>query len=143
MSQYPRPAYHFTVQWGGTRIGVAEITGLSADIAVVEHRDGADPDATPRKIPGMHKFSNITLKRGIVAGDNEFFQWFNTVRMNAAERRDIVINLLNETHEPIVTWKIHNAFPCKYSGPELKASSNEVAIESLELAHEGLSVESA
>jgi phage tail-like protein len=143
MSQYPRPAYHFTVQWGGTRIGVAEVSGLSADIAVIEHRDGADPEATARKMPGLHKFANITLKRGIVAGDNQFFEWFNTVRMNAAERRDVVINLLNENHQPIVSWKVRNAFPCKYSGPELRASANEVAIESIELAHEGLSVESA
>jgi len=141
MSQYPRPAYHFTVQWGGTRIGVAEVSGLSADIAVIEHREGSDPEATVRKIPGLHKFPNITLKRGIVAGDNEFFGWFNTVRMNVAERRDLVINLLNEDHQPIVAWKVRNAFPCKYSGPDLKAGGNEVAIETLELAHEGLSVE--
>ncbi len=114
---------------------------FSAEIAVIELREGSDPEATARKMPGLHKFNNITLKRGIVSGDNEFFQWFNTVRMNAAERRDVVINLLNENHEPIVAWKIRNAFPCKYSGPDLKADGNDVAIETLELAHEGLSVE--
>jgi phage tail-like protein len=60
--------------------------------------------------------------------------------MSAVERRDVVINLLNENHEPIVSWRARNAFPCKYSGPQLKADANEVAIESLELAHEGLSL---
>ena len=64
MSQYPRPAYHFTVQWGGSRMSVAEVSGLSADIAVIEHREGGDPEATVRKIPGLHKFANVTLKRG-------------------------------------------------------------------------------
>lgn len=140
MSQYPRPNYHFTVQWGGTRLGVMEVSGLEAEIVVIEHREGGDPEATPRKMPGLRKFGNIVLKRGLVAGDNEFFEWFNSTQMSTAQRRDIVINLLNENHEPIVSWRARNAFPCKYSGPQLKADANEVAIETLELAHEGLSV---
>ncbi len=141
MSQYPSPAYHFSVQWGGTRIGVSEVSGLTIERAVIEHQEGSDPTQTARKMPGMAKFSNIVLKRGIMSGDNEFFQWFNTAELNTVERRDMVISLLDEQHQPRVSWRVRNAFPCKYSGPDLKANSSEVAFETLELAHEGLSVE--
>ena len=67
----------------------------------------------------------------------------NTIQLNTAERRDISIRLLDETHSPVMIWKVRNAFPVKYNGPFLQAQSNEVAIESLELAHEGISVETA
>jgi phage tail-like protein len=142
MSQYPRPGYHFTVECGGARISVSEVTGLDIELAVIEHRDGSDPTGTARKLPGVRKFANVVLKRGLVVDSNEFFEWFNAVQMNNPERRDLVINLLDEQHQPVVSWRIRNAFPCKYSGPHLKADGNEVAIETLELAHEGLAIES-
>jgi len=89
----------------------------------------------------MAKFSNITFKRGIVAGDNEFFEWLNTIKLNQVERRDITISLLNEEHEPAMVWKVSNAFPVKIEAPSLKATGNEVAIETLEIAHEGITIE--
>ncbi|MGB8466539.1 MAG: phage tail protein, partial [Terrimicrobiaceae bacterium] len=93
------------------------------------------------KMPGLRKFSNITMKRGIVKSDNEFFKWLATVKLNTVERRDLVISLLNEEHSPVMVWKVHNAFPVKVEGPGLKASGNEVAIESIEIAHEGLELQ--
>lgn len=140
MSQYSHPAYHFTVQWGGNRIGVTEVTGLDIELAVIEHRDGSDPTGTARKMPGMRKFSNLVLKRGLITGDNQFFEWFNTVQMHRPERRDVVIHLLDERHQPVLSWRVRDAFPCKYSGPHLRADANEVAFETLELAHEGLDI---
>ena len=92
-------------------------------------------------MPGLRKFNNITLKRGIVKGDNEFFIWLSTVKLNTVERRDLIISLLNEDHLPVMVWKVHNAFPVKVEGPQLKASGNEVAIESIEIAHEGLELQ--
>jgi phage tail-like protein len=92
-------------------------------------------------MPGLRKFSNVTLKRGIVKSDNDFFKWLATIKLNTVERRDLTISLLNESHEPVMVWKIHNAFPVKVEGPQLKASGNEVAIESIELAHEGLELQ--
>jgi phage tail-like protein len=92
-------------------------------------------------MPGLRKFSNITLKRGIVKADNDFFKWLSTVKLNTVERRDLVISLLNEEHQPVMVWKVHNAFPVKVEGPGLKASGNEVAIESIEIAHEGLEIQ--
>ena len=71
------------------------------------------------------------LKRGIVAKDNDFFAWINTIKLSKVERRDIVVQLLNENHEPVVVWKIRNAFPVRYSGPVLLANASEVAMEEL------------
>lgn len=139
--QYPLPVFHFTVQWGGTRIGFSEVSGLTQENQAIEYRDGSFPEYSSIKMPGLRKFSNVTLKRGIVAADNEFFTWLSTIRLNKAERRDVVIALLNEEHSPVMVWKIHNAFPVKVEGPQLKASGNEVAIESIELAHEGLELQ--
>ena len=140
-AQYPLPVFHFTVQWGGTRVGFSEVTGLTQENQAIEYRDGSFPEYSSIKMPGIRKFSNVTLKRGVVQGDNELFAWLSTVKLNTVERRDLVISLLNEEHAPVMVWKVQNAFPVKVEGPQLKASGNEVAIESIELAHEGLEVQ--
>lgn len=139
--QYPLPVFHFTVQWGGSRIGFSEVSGLTQENQAIEYRDGSFPEYSSIKMPGLRKFSNVTLKRGIVKADNDFFKWLSTIKLNQVERRDVTIALLNETHEPVMVWKIHNAFPVKVEGPGLKASGNEVAIESIEIAHEGLELQ--
>ncbi len=139
--QYPIPVFHFTVQWGGNRIGFSEVSGLTQENQAIEYRDGSFPEYSSIKMPGLRKFSNITMKRGIVKADNDFFKWLSTIKLNQVERRDVVISLLNEEHTPVMTWKIHNAFPVKVEGPGLKASGNEVAIESIEIAHEGLELQ--
>jgi phage tail-like protein len=81
------------------------------------------------------------MTRGVFKADNEFAKWISTVKLNTVERRDLTISLLNEEHAPVMVWKVHNAFPVKCEGPQLKASGNEVAIESIELAHEGLEIQ--
>lgn len=134
--------YHFSVNWGGTRIGFVEVSGLDIEIEAVLFREGSSPEDSARKIPGLRKYSNITLKRGIVKGDNEFFEWINTKSSGNIERRDVTISLLSETHEPIVVWRVRNAFPVKYYGPVLNSYSGDVALEALELTHEGLSIQS-
>lgn len=141
MSENPLPSFHFTVNWGGSRIGFSEVSGLDIEVQPINYREGADKEYEVRKMPGLKKYSNIVLKRGIVAGDNEFFNWLNSINLNKVERRDITISLLNEEHEPVMTWKAVNAFPVKIEGPGLKATGNEVAIETMELAHEGLTIQ--
>ncbi|MBO9591345.1 MAG: phage tail protein [Niabella sp.] len=138
----PQPVsrYHFTADWGGSRMGFAEISGLNIEIEPVLFREGASPEDQMRKLPGLRSYSNIVLKRSILKGDNDFFDWINTKQMNQIQRRDIVISLLNENHEPLVVWRVKNAFPVKYTGPVLAAGANSVAMESLELTHEGLTV---
>ncbi|HMQ68026.1 MAG TPA: phage tail protein [Ignavibacteria bacterium] len=138
---YPLPKFHFQVDWSGNKIGFTEVTGLDITTEVIEYRDGASPEYSKIKMPGQRKFSNITLKRGSFQGDNQFYEWFNTVSLNTIERRDITITLLNESHEPVIVWKVKNAWPTKITPTDLKADGNEVAIESLELAHEGLTIQ--
>lgn len=141
MAEYPLPKFHFQVEWGGSQIGFTEVSGLDIETEVIEYRQGASPEYSKIKMPGMRKFSNITMKRGTFQGDNEFHDWFNTVSLNTIERRDLTLSLLNENHEPVVIWKIKNAFPIKVQSTDLKADGNEVAIETLELAHEGLVIQ--
>lgn len=82
-------------------------------------------------MPGLRKFNNITMKRGIVKKDNDFAKWLATVKMNTVERRDLIISLLDESLAPVMVWKVHNAFPVKLEGAALKATGNEVAIDSI------------
>ncbi len=141
MAQYPLPKFHFQVEWGGSKIGFSEVTGLGVETEVIEYRTGDMKDYTRVKMPGMQKYGNITLKRGVFQSDNEFFQWWNTVKLNQIERRDIIISLLDAEHEPRVIWKVRNAWPVKIQSTDLKADGNEVAIETLEIAHEGLTIQ--
>lgn len=141
MANYPLPKFHFRVEWGGSRIGFTEVTGLNLETEVIEYRDGSSPEYNKIKMPGMRKFGNITMKRGTFASDNEYYEWFNTVNLNQIERRDVTISLLNENHEPVVVWKVKNAFPIKIQSPDLKSDANEAAIESIEIAHEGLTIQ--
>ena len=138
---YPLPVFHFTVEWGASRVGFSEVSGLTQENQAIEYREGSSPEFSSVKMPGLRKFSNIILKRGVVKGDNDFFRWLSTIKLNTVERRDLVISLLNEEHNPVMVWKAHNAFPVKVEGPQLKATGNEVAIESIELAHEGLELQ--
>ncbi|WP_346857586.1 phage tail protein [uncultured Draconibacterium sp.] len=140
-TEYPIVKFHFQVEWGGTKIGFTEVSGLDVETEVVEYRHGASPEYFKTKMPGMQKYSNIILKRGTFASDNEYFAWWNTVKLNTIERRDITISLLNEEHSPVVVWKVKNAWPTKIQSTDLKADGNEVAIETMELVHEGLSIQ--
>lgn len=141
MANYPLPKFHFRVEWGGSRIGFTEVTGLNLETEVIEYRDGSSPEYNKIKMPGLRKYGNITMKRGTFASDNEYYAWFNTVNLNQIERRDVTISLLNESHEPVVVWKVKNAFPVKIQSPDLKSDANEAAIESIEIAHEGLTIQ--
>lgn len=141
MNDYPLVKFHFQVEWGGTKIGFTEVSGLDVETEMIEYRHGASPEFSKTKMPGMQKYSNITLKRGSFQSDNEFYEWWNTVKLNTIERRDLTISLLNEEHEPLIVWKVKNAWPLKVQSTDLKADGNEVAIETLELAHEGLTLE--
>ena len=140
-TNYPLVKFHFQVEWGGTKIGFTEVSGLDIETEVVEYRHGASPEYSKIKMPGMQKYSNLTLKRGTFATDNEYYTWWNSVKLNTIERRDITISLLNEEHEPVITWKVKNAWPTKVQSTDLKADGNEVAIESMEIVHEGLTIQ--
>ena len=141
MANYPMPKFHFSVEWApGTKMGFTEVTGLTMESDVIEYREGSSPEFHKIKQPGLQKLSNITLKRGTFQGDIGFHDWMETISMNTVKRRDVTIKLLNEKHEPVITWQIINAWPVKVQSSDLKADGNEVAIETMEIAHEGIKI---
>lgn len=133
--------YHFSVDWGGNRIDFLEINGLNAEIEAIHVRKGNSPEEMEVKIPGLLKYSEVSLKRTIEKGDNQLFEWMQTKKFEGIERRDIVIKLLNQNHEPIIIWKLRNCFPTKYIGPTLISNNSELAMETLVIVHEGMSIE--
>jgi len=139
--KYPMPSFHFQVEVAGEEIPFSEVSGLDIEVQVIEYRDGSSREYSSHKMTGIPKYSNITLKRGILPHDSFFFTWINNTALNKPDRRDLTISLLNEEHSPVRIWKVKRAFPVKLLGPVLKATDNEVAIETIELAHEGLVIE--
>lgn len=137
INNYPLTKFHFRVEWGGSNISFQEVTGLEMTREKAEYRGGTDTSFVKQQIPGMKTFGALTLKRGTFTGDNDFFNWWNGT---PPERRDLIIKLLNAEHKEVVTWVVLRAFPTKVTSTDLNATNNEVAIESIELAHEGISI---
>ena len=141
MATYPIPVFHYKVSWNNQDMGFSDVSGLTQETQSIEYRDGLMPGTTaPLKRPGLKKVNNITLKRGIVEKNNDLFIWFNNNGAPNVERRDVTISLLNDEGNPVMVWTISQAWPSKVEGPGLKATGNEIAIESIELVHEGISV---
>ena len=133
----PFASFNFKLEIAGITVGgFSECTGLNIESTAVDYREGQEP-ITPRKLPGLNKFGNITLKRGITV-DKTIFQWRKQVTDGDIERKNLSIVLQNEKHDEVVRWNVINAWPSKYMAPDLKASANEVAVESIEITHEGL-----
>ncbi|HOX26212.1 MAG TPA: phage tail protein [Candidatus Krumholzibacteria bacterium] len=123
----------------GLRAAFSEVAGLEVRIEVVEYRNGNE-DITVRKLPGLKKFTNLTLKRGVI-GDLAFWQWIRSAMDGQVRRVDGTIELLNESREPVLRWRFRRGWPCRYAGPSLSAKTGEVAIETIEICHEGLELE--
>jgi phage tail-like protein len=140
-TDFPLPKFHFSVEWGGTKIAFTEVSGLNKEMDIIEHRVGSSPEFFKKKMPGLQKLSNISLKRGVFAGDNEFYQWYNTVAMNTVEKRNITISLLNENHAPVVVWKVKDCFIVSLKCSDMKADANEAAIDTVEIANHGFTME--
>ncbi len=137
--EYPIPRFHFQVDWGGAKISFTEVTGLVMEREKIEYRHSDSKDFNKISMPGMVKNSNITLKRGKFEGDFDYNIWLDAIaneRVNG--RRDIIIRLLNEKHVPVAAWSAVRCFPVKVTAPDLKSDANEIAVESIEIAHEGL-----
>jgi phage tail-like protein len=141
---YPLPKFHFQVEWGEDRFGFTEVSGLDFETEVIEYREGSAITYNKTKQPGLTKYSNISLKRGTFLGDFKYFElWQKTMMFQEGKetfRRDITIKLLDEEHKPIITWALSKAWPSKIQSTNLKADANEVAIESMDLVHEGLRI---
>lgn len=116
-----------------------EVSGLEASIEVVDHQDGSTRTNSEQKLPGLRKFGNITLKRGVTT-DLSLWNWFKSVLDGNLTRANIRIVLLDQQGNAVLSWLAHNAWPCKWSGPYLSAVSTDLALETLEICHEGLDI---
>ena len=140
----PYSAFNFIVEIDGEQVAAfQEVSGLDSENTPIEYREGPDKMNTVRKLPGIEKYPNLTLKRGLT-GSLRLWDWRKEVRDGSSlfpPTRNVVIQLQNEKHENVYKWKLTNAWLCKLSGPSLNAKGNEIAIESAELAYDRLDIE--
>ncbi|WP_075342972.1 phage tail protein [Tenacibaculum agarivorans] len=141
-SVWPLTKFYFTVSLGSqdNTASFQEVSGLDTETQVVEYRHGDSKTFSTIKMPGLAKFGNVTLKKGVFVKDNNFWKWYDAIKMNTIKRETVVIKLLDESGSPTMTWTLTNAWPTKITGTDLKSEANEVAVETLELAHEGLTI---
>ena len=141
---WPVPKFYFLVTIAGTDISFQEVSGLDIETDVMEYRHGDSKTFGTIKKPGLIKTTNIILKKGVCAADSPLMDYFNKLMLDkanyAANRRQIDIRLMDEAGAVIMTWTLINAFPAKLSGMDLESDSGEIAIEMLELAHEGMAI---
>ena len=139
---WPLPKFYFTVKLGSQdkTVSFQEISGLETETQIIEYRHGNSKQFSTIKMPGIAKAGNVTLKKGVFVKDNNFFKWYNAIKMNTIKRETVTIQLLDEGGKPTMTWTLNNAWPTKISSPDLKSDANEVAVETLELAHEGVTI---
>lgn len=137
-SVWPLPKFHFSVSLGSqdATVSFQEVTGLETETQVIEYRHGDSPIYSTIKMPGIAKVGNVTLKKGIFVKDNNFFNWYKAITMNTIKRETVVIKLLDEQGNTTMNWTLNNAWPTKITGTDMKSDSNEVAVESIELAYE-------
>ncbi len=134
----PYRNYNFLVELdGGLKAGFSECTGLESETVVIEYREGSEPVNTVRKLPGLTRYANIVLKSG-VTDSKELWLWRKSVIDGKIVRKNGSIVLLNDERQPVARWNFINGWPCRLSGPDLNAIESGVAIEELEICHEGL-----
>lgn len=131
----PYRGFNFLVEMDGiTQAGFQECSGLDSTTAVVEYREGGDPNHT-RKLTGLNSFSAITLKRGITDSD-ELWKWRLTAVAGNADKKNGSIVLLDETGAEKIRWNFQRAWASKWTGPAFNSTGNSIAVETLEITHE-------
>ena len=136
----PLAVYNFRVTIGHETHAFKEVSGLSMEFQTITYKHGLSWREGARQWPGMPGEVKLSLKRGIVKQRSLLLDWIKTVRLNKVKKRDITIDLCDEEGTPVVSWKVHNAFPTKMDVPSFDAGSNEVAMESLDLIANRLEV---
>ncbi len=139
---WPMPKFRFEVDLGTELKSVAfqEVSGMDVENQVIEYRKSNSPLFSTEKMPGLVKYGNVTMKRGIFVNDNTFWNWHAEIKMNLIKRRTVLIKLLDESGNVTMQWQLDNAWPTKISSTDLKSEGNEVAIDTLEIAHEQLTI---
>lgn len=137
---WPLPKFHFEVKWDTNVMSFQEVSGLDIQSEEIKYRAGDSKQFSVLKMPGMIKYGNVTMKKGVFKGDNKFWDWLNQIKLNTIKRVPVTISLLDETSSPTMVWTLANAWPTKISSTDLKSEGNEVAIETIEIVHEGLTI---
>jgi phage tail-like protein len=140
---WPLPKFYFQVKWDSAVLSFEEVSGLDVEAQSIDYRHGDSPVFSAIKMPGLKKYGNVTMKKGVFKSDNKFWDWFNQIKMNTVKRVPVTISLLDEEGKPTMVWTLTNAWPTKITGTDLKAEGNEVAVETIEVAHEGLTIANA
>lgn len=136
----PFAQYNFYIEIDGLSVaGFTEVGGLTTESDVFEYREGSDAN-TVRKLPGLRKYTPISLKRGFTT-NSELWDWRKTTIDGNTERKSGAIILLNEARAEVMRWNFVEGWLSKWEGPGLNATTNEAAIESIEIVHEGLELE--
>jgi phage tail-like protein len=137
----PYRSFNFQLEIDNIPTGAfSECSGLTTEVDAVDYREGTDLQPNVRKLTGLVKFTNVVLKRGVTK-DKSLWNWYNNIFAGIQDRRNVTIILLDEAHQPVIRWHVENAWLKKLDAPSFKASGNEIAIESVELVHEGLTIE--
>lgn len=136
---YPYKKYNYAVLIDGFKqAGFSEVSAADTEVQPIEYREGNAKKMSPGKLSGLVKYSNVTLKWG-TSDSKEFVDWIKKCEGGETERKKVVIQLLDDKNtEPKAEWELEDAWPTKYTAPDFKATDNEVAFESIELCHEGL-----
>jgi len=138
---WPLPKFYFKVEIGDQKdVPFQEISGLDTETQSIEYRAGNSKEFSTVKMPGIKKTGNVTLKKGVFAKDNKFWDWYNQIKLNTIKRVTVTIQLCDEAGSPTMVWTLANAWPTKITGTDMKSDGNEVAVETLEVAHEGLTI---
>ena len=141
MTNYPLPRNRFSADWGGARIAFSEVSGLAIDARTASFRDGAAPLNSDVVMPGVLHYPHLVFRRSLQKGDNDFYNWINTIQGNTVERRDLTVTLLDGARNPVVLWKFRNAFPVRLEYSALESDNSGPMMEILAMAHEGMTVE--
>ena len=142
---WPMPKFRFEVDLGKELKGIAfqEVSGMDKEVQVIEYRKSNSKLFSTEKMPGIVKYGNITMKRGVFVKDNRFWKWMDEIKMNTIKRRTVLIKLLDENGKVTMQWILRNAWPTKISGTDLKSDDNSVAVDTIEIAHEQMIVKNA
>ena len=143
---YPLPVYNYTVEIDGEVIAFAEVSGLDIVFDTITYKESKtdQPGSGPNvmHMPGQGTPVNVSLNKGYVLTKNMpvFYDWINSIKLNVVQKKDIVVRLLDEQGDAVVSWTVINAFPTKLTAPSFNADSNEVAIESLDVMASALTM---
>jgi phage tail-like protein len=139
---WPMPKFRFEVDLGTELLGVAfqEVSGMDVENQIIEYRKSNSKLFSTEKMPGIAKYGNVTMKRGVFVNDNTFWDWHAEITMNAVKRRTVLIKLLDENGAVTMQWQLDNAWPTKITSTDLKSDGNEVAVDTIEIAHEMLTI---